>query len=252
MRGARFACAVLATVVLAAGCASSGREISNRFGDCTFKPRAICPNQDLSSIAASNSDLNGADLSGVNLTGADLRATSLRGAKLTKAILNGADLSNADLRNADLSGAFLIGTTFDHADLSDTNQAGATFCNTVLPDGTVTDCQFLRQTKQSKPDPPPSILLARAHRPVQCIVDGIGDGIEVDFRTKYAQSIVFSVDDIRASDSNFGEGIKRIPFTCDGHPHKVTVQAFGRTAPPASRSFTVSVEEGTAEPSFPR
>jgi hypothetical protein len=31
----------------------------------------------------------------------------------------------------------------------------------------------------------------------------------------------------------------------------VSVEAFGRTSPPASKSFTVSVEEGSAQP-FPR
>jgi hypothetical protein len=248
MRGARYACAVLATVLLVAGCGSSGREISNRFGDCTFRPKTVCRDQDLSSIAASNSDLNGADLSGSNLTGADLRNVSLRGAKLVKTRFNGADLTAADLRNADLSGAFMVGTTLDHADMSNTNQSGVTFCNTVMPDGTVTDCKFLESTTPGKPAKPPRILQARAHRPVHCIVDGIGDGIEVDYRVKNAQSVVFSVDDVRVSDSRFVEGIQRIPFTCDGHVHTVNLQAFGKAPPPASRSFRVSVEEGTPEP----
>ena len=251
MRGSRCAWAVLAAVTLVAGCGGSGREISNRFGECTFEPKTVCRNQDLSSIAASNSDLDGADLSGANLTGADLRQVSLRGAKLVKTVLNGADLTGADLRDADLSGAYMISATLDRADLTNTNQAGVTFCNTVLPDGTVTDCKFLQSTKPGKVVPRPEIVVARAHRPVRCIVDGIGDGIEIDYRTKHAQSVVFSVDDVRASDSRFADGIQRIPFTCDGHPHTVSVTAFGRTAPPATRSFTVSVEEGSAAP-FPR
>jgi len=250
MRGSRIAWAVLAAVTLAAGCGGSDREISNRYGDCTFEPNTVCPNQDLSAIAAPNSDLNGADLSGARLVGADLRQVSLRNAKLVKTVLNGADLTGADLSGADLSGAYLIQATLDRADLAGANQTGVTFCNTVLPDGTVTDCKLL-VGKPGKPDPPPQIVRARAHRPVRCIVDGIGDGIEVDYRTKHAQSVVFSVDDVRASDSRFADGIQRIPFTCDGHLHTVTVEAFGRTAPPASRSFTVSVEEGTAAP-FPR
>ena len=62
---------------------------------------------------------------------------------------------------------------------------------------------------------------------MHCIVDGIGDGIEVDYRTGNAQSVVFSVDDVRASDTASASGIQRIPFTCDGHPHTVTVEAFG-------------------------
>lgn len=247
MRGARYACAVLAAAAIVAGCGSTRRAISNGFGDCTFEPKTVCRNQDLSSIAASNSDLDGADLSGANLTGADLRRVSLRDAKLVKTVLNGADLTGADLRNADLTDAFLIGTILDHADLDGAVQTGAQFCNTALPDGSVTDCEFLSGPK-AKPDPPPRVLKARARRPVHCIVDGIGDGIEVDFATRHAQSVVFSVDDVRASDTRFGEGIQRIPFTCDGHPHTVSVEAFGRTAPPATRTFIVSVEEGTAAP----
>jgi hypothetical protein len=251
MRRARIACAVLAVGLLAAGCGSSGREISDRYGECTFRPRAVCPNQDLSSIAASNSNLNGADLSGTNLTGADLRDVSFRGANLAKAVLNGADLTGADLRNANLSGAALVGTTLDQADLSDTNQTGVTFCNTVMPDGTVTDCKLVTSAERpTKADPPPRVLTARARRPVRCIVDGIGDGLEIDYSVKYAQSVLFSVDGVRASVSNGQIGIQRIPFPCDGHPHRVQVQAFGRTPPVASRSFTVSVEEGTPAP-FP-
>jgi hypothetical protein len=248
MRGARYACAVLAAVTIVAGCGGSERQISNRFGDCTFRPKTVCKNQDLSSIAASNTDLNGADLSGANLTGADLRQVSLRRATLVRTVFNGADLTGADLRDADLSGSFMIGTTLDRADLVNANQTGITFCNTVMPDGTVTDCKLLAGGKPGKPDPPPRIVQARAHRPVKCIVDGVGDGIEIDFKTRHAQSVVFSVDDVRASDTRFAEGIQRIPFTCDGHPHTVSVQAFGRTTPPASRSFTVSVEEGSAPP----
>jgi hypothetical protein len=251
MRRARFACAALAVVALGAGCGSSGRAISDRYGECTFRPGAVCPNQDLSSIAASNSNLNGADLSGADLTGADLRDVTFRGANLTKTNLGNADLTGADLRNANLTGASLISTTLQDADLTDTNQTGVTFCNTVMPDGTVTDCKIiLAGLKPTKPDPPPSITSARARRPVHCIVDGIGDGIEVDYHVKHAQSVVFSVDDVRASVSNYDDGIQRIPFPCDGHPHLVTVVAFGRTPPVASHSFVVSVEAGTPAP-FP-
>jgi hypothetical protein len=247
MRGSRYACAVLAAVTIVAGCGGTDRVISDRYGDCTFRPKTVCRNQDLSAIAASNSDLNGADLSGAYLVGADLRRVSLRDAKLVKTVLNGADLTGADLRRADLTGAYMIGTILDHADLDATIQTGITFCNTVMPDGTVTDCDLLVGRK-GKADPPPRIVQARAHRPVKCIVDGIGDGIEIDYAARHAQSVVFSVDDVRASDANVSRGIQRIPFTCDGHPHRVTVEAFGRTAPPARQSFSVTVEEGTPAP----
>ena len=96
MRRARIACALVVAILVVAGCGGTDREISNRFGDCTFVPKTNCPNQDLSAIAASNSDLDGSDFSGSNFTGADLRNVSFRGAKLVKTILN----SHLDPRSA--------------------------------------------------------------------------------------------------------------------------------------------------------
>jgi hypothetical protein len=248
MRPARYACVVFATIATLAACGSSEREITNRFGDCTFEARTVCRGQDLEAIAASNSDLDGADFSGANLTGADLRDVSFRNATLVGTVLNGADLTGADLSNADFSKAKLIGTSFEAADLYRTTQTDAVFCNTVMPDGTVTDCQFLVPTKPGKTLRPPQIVRAGAHKPVVCIVDGIGDGIEIDFRVRRAQSVIFSVDDARVSQANVDRGIKRIPFTCDGRPHTVSLEAFGRASPTARTSFEVSVEAGKPRP----
>ena len=39
---------------------------------------------------------------------------------------------NFTFRNANLAGASMIGTTLQDADLTDTNQTGVTFCNTVI------------------------------------------------------------------------------------------------------------------------
>ena len=81
------------------------------------KERSICNRCDLSAaklpdIDLSYADLRGADLSQTNLRNADLRETDLR---------------EASLRDANLSYAIL---------------RGAIFCNTVLPDGEVSnkDC----------------------------------------------------------------------------------------------------------------
>jgi hypothetical protein len=248
MRPARYACVVLAAIAVLAGCGSSEREITNRFGDCLFVAGTDCRDQDLEAVGASNSDLAGADFSGANLTGADLRDVSLRNARLVGTRLNGADLTRADLSNADLTDAKLIGTNLQNADLYRATQTGTIFCNTVMPDGSVSDCQFLLPSNPVKAPKPPQIVRAAPQRPVVCIVDGIGDGIEIDFRVRRAQSVIFSVDGSRVSQANVDHGIKRIPFTCDGHPHTVSIEAFGRSAPTAKRSFDVSVEEGTPQP----
>jgi hypothetical protein len=248
MRPARYACVAFAVIVVLAGCGSQGREITNRFGDCTFEPRTDCRGQDLEAVGASNADLDGADFSGARLVGADLRDASLRNAKLVGTFLSGADMSRADLTNADLTDAWLIGTNLDDADLYRMVSTNARFCNTVMPDGTVSDCQILESDEPQKVPRPPEIVSAAPQRPVVCIVDGIGDGIEINYRVRRAQSVIFSVDGSRVSEANKPRGIKRIPFTCDGHPHRVSIEAFGRSAPTAKTSFQVSVDEGTPQP----
>ena len=59
----------------------------------------------------------------------DLTEANLKGAKLM-----GAKLGDARLRGANLKGADLWG-----ANLSDTNLEGVIFCNTTMPDGSVTN-----------------------------------------------------------------------------------------------------------------
>ena len=60
----------------------------------------------------------------------------LEGLKSTKSCLK-CDLTGADLRKANLSNADLTGAELNFADLT-----GTTFCNTMMPDGSVNnaDC----------------------------------------------------------------------------------------------------------------
>lgn len=67
-----------------------------------------------------------------NLTGVDATGANLQSATFGIAAL--ADLRGADLRNADFTDANLFGTFIDGADLS-----GATWSNTLCPDGTNSD-----------------------------------------------------------------------------------------------------------------
>jgi hypothetical protein len=247
MRSRRLACVVLAVAAVLAACSSSGRAVSDGFGHCRFVPHTVCRDQNLDAVAAPSVDLTGADLSGARLRGADLRDVSLRGAELVGADLGDADLSGADLQQADMTDARLVGSSFAGADWFGSVRTGAVLCNTVLPDGTVSDCP---QSKSSEttPAPPPQVVRARPSKPVVCIVDGIGDGIDVDDATRNARSVVFEVDGERVSDATASRGTHRIPFPCDGHAHVVTVVAFGPTPPPAQQSFPVKVGEGTPAP----
>ncbi|MEL0043779.1 MAG: pentapeptide repeat-containing protein [bacterium] len=81
------------------------------------KERIICNRCDLSAAKLPDIDLSYADLRGANLSRANLRNADLRET----------DLREASLRDANLSYAIL---------------RGAIFCNTVLPDGEVSnkDC----------------------------------------------------------------------------------------------------------------
>ena len=75
---------------------------------------------------------NRCDLSAAKLTDIDLSYADLRGANLSRANLRNADLRETDLREASLR----------DANLSYAILRGAIFCNTVLPDGGVSnkDC----------------------------------------------------------------------------------------------------------------
>jgi uncharacterized protein YjbI with pentapeptide repeats len=69
--------------------------------------------------------------------GCDLSNADLTGADLTIVYLQRANLADANLQSAFLSGADLTGAILTGADLT-----GATFCDTIMPDGTInnSDC----------------------------------------------------------------------------------------------------------------
>jgi uncharacterized protein YjbI with pentapeptide repeats len=114
--------------------------------------RAVIPG-----AASSSTDFAGADLDGADLTYSELAAADLAGARLGGLDARDADLTRADLAGADLSGARLSATSLVEADLhgvdwegadlsgadlygaevDPTFPAGATLCDTVMPDGSV-------------------------------------------------------------------------------------------------------------------
>jgi uncharacterized protein YjbI with pentapeptide repeats len=98
---------------------------------------------DLSNAFLNEAKLNEADLSNAKLNGAFLQFIDLSEAKLSGARLNGAKLQNTNLRDADLNNVDLSGANLrDTENFSKTQKDQAKLCNTILPDGTVSnrDC----------------------------------------------------------------------------------------------------------------
>ncbi|MGZ6886590.1 MAG: pentapeptide repeat-containing protein [Acidimicrobiia bacterium] len=237
---------VAALALATAACGSSGQDLTNRFGDCTFEARTVCTNQNLQSVSLSYSDLTGADLSGSDLSGADMQSAILRNVKLVNANLSAADLTDADLRGADLTGATLYRATLDRADWIGAIRTGIRLCNTVFPDGSISDCPALDVPTGSVP--PAAVVAFAAHADGQCIVDGVGEGIELDWAVRNAVSVGFSVDGARIASAKGTSGVKRLPVACDGKRHLFEIDAFGEKPPPATRTIGVLVRPGTPQP----
>lgn len=196
-----------------------------------------------------NSDLTGADFSGSKFNHTDLRNSILRDAKFVKADLGATDLTNADLRGADLSGALLFRVIFDGANWTGSNRTGAQYCDTVLPDGALSTCQVLDSAATPAPaQQPPAVLQFRLRRPVRCLKDALGEGVEVDWGVSRATSVSFLRDNVRVADGSGSSGIKRLPVPCDRKSYRLTIQAFGAAPPVASRSVTVALEPGVESP----
>lgn len=231
---------VVALLVVAA-CGSNEPEVASKYGDCDFVPRTNCSGQDLNSITIAFSDLTGANLAKADLTDANLHGVILRDADLT-----GTDLSGADLTGSDLRGATLTDTVFNRANLdkarwTGTDRSQAQFCNTVLPDGEISDCVLLRTTDTTAPRPRPQILVFGVEPPGTCVSDAVGEGIELRYRTQNANQIGISVDGIRLRDDQASRAVVRVPVTCDGRTHTFELEAFGDTPPPASKTITYRV-----------
>lgn len=111
------------------------------------------------------SDLRGAYLIKANLSGTRLDEADLRGADLSKANLSKTHLDRANLHWANLSDTLLDGTDLYQANLSEANLDGAdlanirnldnaTFCKTIMPDGTVNNRDCPPEPTPPKPNEP--------------------------------------------------------------------------------------------------
>jgi uncharacterized protein YjbI with pentapeptide repeats len=126
----------------------------------SYFTKAIITNANLTGATLDMALMDLADLSGADLTGASMRGANMRHANLTGANLMGADLSpkkdaswlssiRADFEEhggrTDLKGAVIKGVNFTNANLTDVMMLGAKgtdsaiFCNTTMPDGTISN-----------------------------------------------------------------------------------------------------------------
>jgi uncharacterized protein YjbI with pentapeptide repeats len=88
--------------------------------------------------------MSGADLTDTNLNNLDLRYVSFWHTNLTSAQLKGADLryanlSKSNLEGANLNGANLSDANLDGAVLDKASMKGTRFCNTIMPNGKVSN-----------------------------------------------------------------------------------------------------------------
>lgn len=232
----------LALLVVTA-CGSNEPSVTGKFGDCNFVPNTNCSGQKLIAVTLQFSDLRGANLSNVDFTDSNLHGADLRNADLSGANFSSADLTDADLRGANLDGTMFYQSNLDRARWSGTDRSRTKFCQTVLPDGSISNCRVITDlTPVSTTAPPqPQILEFGVQPPGDCYSDAVGEGIELRYRTKYANQIGVSVDGIRIRDDQASRGVIRIAVDCDGRDHTFELVAFGQMPPPASRSITVRV-----------
>jgi uncharacterized protein YjbI with pentapeptide repeats len=120
-----------------------------------FLPEANLQAANLYSANLQQAELQRANLQQAGLQSANLQGASLQGANLQGAFLPEANLREANLRQADLRGAFLPEANFLNANLHQANLSHAnlhnaigltesqlqqaTLCQTVLPDGSISD-----------------------------------------------------------------------------------------------------------------
>jgi Pentapeptide repeats (8 copies) len=241
---------VMSFAVVAVACSNGGSGQRDEVGaSCEVRPGVVCRDQDLQSVSLVDANLSGADFSGSDLTSSDLRNADLRGAKFVGSRLSAVNFSGANLKNADLSRASLFYTNFTDADLTGANTTGMIDCNTIEPDGSlkVGACPpspaSSTPTTRSAVTGPPVIEYFRPKPPARCVNDALGTGIEVEWSTRNATGLTFSVDGIRIDSSSKVRGSRRLPFVCNDKPHIATLLALGPVGPPATVSFAESLTE---------
>jgi uncharacterized protein YjbI with pentapeptide repeats len=122
----------------------SGADFNDaRLSDC-YMPGVNLSGANLCNASLTDSCLDRANLAGADLRGCRLRGTQLAAADLTDADMRGVLCDNTDFNGANLTRANLRGVDLDaslrranltEANLEDVNISGASFENTIMPDG---------------------------------------------------------------------------------------------------------------------
>jgi hypothetical protein len=139
-------------------------------------------------------DHNGSTLRGIDGRGANFTATDHHGSVFAEACLQGARFRRAKLGGSTWGGACLFGADFTGADLGGDSAvfAGALFCDTTMPDGSVNDRDCGRATSccRSLAEPAPACQTAadcaaqgcrtKACTNGQCVYSILADGPDPD------------------------------------------------------------------------
>jgi hypothetical protein len=242
--------AALLVAAVAAACSESGTTGGNEAGACQIKPATVCKGMDLRGVSMVAADLTGADFSGADLRESDLRNATLNDVNFAGANLGDVDFAGASLEGANMSKTYLWGTNFTGANLRDANTDAAFICNMTEPDGGVeagscaSNPNAPSTTVPGTPTGTPEVLAFALAPPGKCVNDSSGEGIEVDYKTRNTSSIVFVVDGIRLDGQSKPNGMKRLPFVCDGKPHTVQLWAYGAPGTAsAKKSLTATLEQ---------
>jgi len=238
---------VLILLALPACSGDGGAAQDDTFGDCRARAGATCRNEDLRAISLIAADLPKIDFSGSNLRNADFTDADLSGARFVDADLSGTDFTGANLTGADFTGALMFGTILRNAQTDGLVMAAADRrCIVTMPDGGVERGErcSVPVEEQLPVTSAPSIEYFRAVEPVECIEDASGTSIEVEWSTRFVNSVTFFVDGIRTSSESKRKGRKQLPFLCDGAPHPLLLQAVGPVPPLATSTFSLAVEPG--------
>ncbi len=110
---------------------------------CQPGPRASCAGVDLVGIRLDFKDLTQIKFEGAVLVGSNFEYASMQHVNMIRANVASSNLRNAYLVGANLTSANLVGTNLTPANIKGANLAGAFYCLTIIPDGSVnnTNCQ---------------------------------------------------------------------------------------------------------------
>jgi uncharacterized protein YjbI with pentapeptide repeats len=144
-----------------------------------YAPRLSLKNSNLHLGSIDDSYLPGADLQGLDanfgaVVGSNLSHADLTGANLSDFDFNGDNLTGANLTHANLSNGDFTGS-----DLTGANLTGVTYCNTLMPDGSVKNPHKGLCPQQSTPPAPGAPVPLPSGSPFYGAINALINGHQV-------------------------------------------------------------------------